>query len=641
MEQSAADPLASPASPESDDPAAAGSPDPEATGVSVSIEPGIEPSTSEVVETPPFQAVAPEDAPAVPPTIEARASVTPQNGDLEEPTSVAPESGDLEELTLPSTVEAPQPLEAGSAVGPDGRAQVVRHIGAHGRVNRYEATWRDDAGQVVPVELWESPAGHEGLRLEAEVRSAVRYAMLPRSYASFEHEGRLYLVTDPDPEAGQTLEDALRAGLAVDQAISFMLQLAQALRRLHQAGWALVGLTPADVRLGDPLRVTRLGNAVRIGQSPPHPLHVPGSSAPELANPSAVTGKEDVYTLGALLFHAAAGQPVPESGAETASLPMLVQVPGLPQLLSQALAPVDERLDLEAFYRELLTLKRRLSEVALALEVASATSVGLNPTRFVNEDSCGYVTWCVAGVDGLVYRALLVVADGMGGMEAGEVASQTALRTVLSAATVPAPPGEGTSDGRPAGGAPEAAPLDLVGLIKRAAPAVHAAGQGREMGTTLTCVEVFGGELTLAHVGDTRAYLLRAGVLTQLSVDHSLVAAMVTSGVLSKEEARGHPDSNKVLRSLGGQRKLPHEGYVDTLQEGFGQSSLRLQPDDMVLLCSDGVWGSVPDERIAEVLRLGPDCPVAARTLIAEALRAGAPDNAAAVVARCVRAPSW
>jgi serine/threonine protein phosphatase PrpC len=159
------------------------------------------------------------------------------------------------------------------------------------------------------------------------------------------------------------------------------------------------------------------------------------------------------------------------------------------------------------------------------------------------------------------------------------------------------------------------------------------------MGTTITCVAVHDGELTLGHVGDTRAYLLRGGVLTQLTADHSLVAAMVASGVLTKEEARGHPDSNKVLRSLGGLRELP-DRYVDDLEAAFGQPSLRLEPGDWIVLCTDGVWGSVDDAQIQEVGVAAPDCPAFARALIERALGAGAPDNAATVVARCVRMPS-
>jgi protein phosphatase len=229
----------------------------------------------------------------------------------------------------------------------------------------------------------------------------------------------------------------------------------------------------------------------------------------------------------------------------------------------------------------------------------------------------------------------------MGGMEAGEVASQTALRTVLQAATAAAaerlPPAEPPSGA--ATGADQPRLLNPVDLVYLAAPAVYAAAAGRQVGTTLTCVLVQDGELTLGHVGDTRAYLLRGERLSQLTVDHSLVASMVASGVLTPEEARGHPDSNKVLRSLGGRRELP-ERYVDDLAAAYGQPSLRLEPGDWLLLCSDGVWGSVEDERISATLRQAADCPAAVRSLLEQALRAGAPDNAAAVVARCAALPT-
>ena len=129
----------------------------------------------------------------------------------------------------------------------------------------------------------------------------------------------------------------------------------------------------------------------------------------------------------------------------------------------------------------MLALKQRLARfaTALALEVASATTVGLNPTRTVNEDSCGYVTWATSTADGLVYRALLCVADGMGGMEAGEVASRAALRSVLSPTILP--PGPSVVDDEPP--SVETLPrVDPVALVRRAAPVVHAA---RRRGATV------------------------------------------------------------------------------------------------------------------------------------------------------------
>jgi protein phosphatase len=265
--------------------------------------------------------------------------------------------------------------------------------------------------------------------------------------------------------------------------------------------------------------------------------------------------------------------------------------------------------------------------------------------------------------DGARETGLLCVADGMGGMEAGEVASQTAVAVVMReavAALQPAPPGEeppsAASDEhidspypvmRGVQGWPTAphqadaattARLDPAALVRQAATAVHAAGQGRDLGTTITCVAVHDGDLTLAHVGDTRAYLLRDGALTRLTADHSLVAAMVASGVISAEEAHGHPDSNKVLRSLGSQRELP-AGYVDGLEAAYGQPSLSLEVGDVLLVCSDGVWGTVEDPEIQVVLAEALDAQTAAQALIDRALAGGAPDNATAVVARCHRRP--
>jgi protein phosphatase len=533
----------------------------------------------------------------------------------------------LEELTFPPAIQALVPLAPETTLGPDGRLTIVRHLEARGRVNRYLAWWHTGERSIA-AEAREAPLDHPGLCREEEVLSASRFAMLPTYLGSFEHQERRYLVIEP--VEGQTLEAALEQAMPLEAAISVVLQLAQAFRRLHRDGWAHVGLGPADVVLGQPVKIAHLGGAVRLGEVPPLATQIAGYSAPELAQPAAITGKEDVYTLGALLFRALTGQPLPETGAELTMLSSTVPVPGVPQLLARALAAADERLDLEQVYQQVLVLRQRLGRDVLQLEIASATTVGLNPTRVTNEDACGYVTRTLATQGDVAQHSLLVMADGMGGMEAGEVASGTALRMIVQAAS------------RAGAGVPEeqAGPsLDPVALIRAAAPAVHAAGQGRQMGTTVTVVAVQDGQLTLGHVGDTRAYLFREQVLTQLTTDHSLVAAMVASGVLTRDEARGHPDSNKVLRSLGSQRELP-DGYVDDLTSAYGQPSLALHAGDWLLLCSDGVWGTVEDDRIRDVLAEALDCPAAAGALVELALQAGAPDNASAVVARCVRA-AW
>jgi len=147
------------------------------------------------------------------------------------------------------------------------------------------------------------------------------------------------------------------------------------------------------------------------------------------------------------------------------------------------------------------------------------------------------------------------------------------------------------------------------------------------------------GVLTLGHVGDTRAYLLRDGTLVQLTHDHSLVAAMVASGVLTAEESRGHPDSNKVLRSLGGQRALG-DAYIDTLATTRGVGMLQLREDDVLLLCSDGVWGILDDSTLRALMLGAGSCTASVRTILERVLTGGAPDNATVLIARCIAMPS-
>jgi protein phosphatase len=621
-------------------------------------QPDARPAAPESTPAPPVPSMT--DEPALgesdaPSSVEAEGYTAVLDPDGAPPDAV--DDGFLDDLVLPALVNAPEPLMPETEIGPDARLRIVEHLGTRGLVNMYAAVWRQDDGTDVEVELREGPADHVGLRRETDVLTGIQFAMLPRCYAAWEAADRRYLAVESF--AGRTLADGLAQRPPVEQTLSILLQLVQVVRRLHRAGWALLGLTPADVSVGRPIQLRHLGQAGRLGEPAPHALQVAGYSAPELAYQEPVTGKEDVYSLGAILHAALVGRPPADGAIDVADLPEHVRLPGGPQVLADALAPADERLDIEALYHRLLALKSRHAEMSLSLEVASATTLGLNPTRLVNEDSCCHAVWARTGADGTKETALLCVADGMGGMEAGEVASQTAVAVLMrgavtvlwpspsdSAAPVPECPERAESPPRPApvGPASETNPsaigprLDPIALVRQAATAVHAAAQGREMGTTITCVAVHDGELTLAHVGDTRAYLLREGDLIRLTTDHSLVAAMVASGVISAEEAQGHPDSNKVLRSLGSQRELP-DRYVDSLDAAYGQTSLPLHPEDRLVLCSDGVWGTVEDREIQAILTEALSCQNAASALIARALRAGAPDNATAIVARCLQRP--
>jgi protein phosphatase len=204
----------------------------------------------------------------------------------------------------------------------------------------------------------------------------------------------------------------------------------------------------------------------------------------------------------------------------------------------------------------------------------------------------------------VVAPPLFAVADGMGGAQAGEVASK------LAAAAL-----EDTDLGS-AGGEER-----VVALIQEANRRVYersnADPSASGMGTTITAALVEGTRVTFGHVGDSRAYLLRDGVLEQLTEDHSLVNELMKSGKLSPEEAETHPQRSVITRALGTDPDVDVDTFVIDAQEG-----------DLFLICSDGLTTMVGDEDILDLLeRNHDDLDRAAKSLVAAANRAGGEDN--------------
>jgi PPM family protein phosphatase len=200
---------------------------------------------------------------------------------------------------------------------------------------------------------------------------------------------------------------------------------------------------------------------------------------------------------------------------------------------------------------------------------------------------------------------LFAVADGIGGAQAGEVASE------LAAATLRDDAGSDGGDGR----------QRVDALIQEANRRVYerqsqdAAVSG--MGTTITVALVEDGSVWIGHVGDSRAYLIRDGRLEQLTEDHSLVAELVRSGKLSPEEAESHPQRSVVTRALGTDPDVD----VDTF-------SVEAKPGDLFLLCSDGLTTMVDDSTILEEIdRHRDDLRAAAKGLVRAANRGGGEDN--------------
>jgi serine/threonine protein phosphatase PrpC len=238
--------------------------------------------------------------------------------------------------------------------------------------------------------------------------------------------------------------------------------------------------------------------------------------------------------------------------------------------------------------------------VQMPLVGAMLTDVGL--VREANEDSVAYVA-TRAPIGGLA-----IVADGMGGHSAGEVASRLAVETILDRFH------EAMDAGEPM---PETLAASLAAanetILERSQTDPNCAG----MGTTCTIVAIRDNHAFLAHIGDSRAYLWRDGVLHQISEDHSLVAALVRSGTITAADAETRTDRNVILQALGTKPDITPQIW----REG-----LPLVAGDVLLLCSDGLSDLVDDRTIERTI--GQTAPFdTCRALIDAANAAGGHDN--------------
>ncbi|HZL48007.1 MAG TPA: Stp1/IreP family PP2C-type Ser/Thr phosphatase [Solirubrobacteraceae bacterium] len=216
-----------------------------------------------------------------------------------------------------------------------------------------------------------------------------------------------------------------------------------------------------------------------------------------------------------------------------------------------------------------------------------------------------------ANEDSMLARPpLFVVADGMGGAQAGEVASRLAVESFQDGL-------KDTTD----------AEASLAAYARAANAGIHELSQVNAehagMGTTLTAVYVGAEEVAIAHVGDSRAYCLRGGELLRLTDDHSLVDELIRQGKLTPEEAVEHPQRSVITRALGPEPEVE----IDT-------RSYRARDGDIYLLCSDGLTTMVPDARLAEILLAHPSLRDAGEGLIAAANEAGGRDNITVLLLR-------
>jgi protein phosphatase len=438
-----------------------------------------------------------------------------------------------------------------------------------------------------------------------------------RATEGFADDGRVYL-SYPD-EQFVTLSQR-RGGLKMSEgeALALAIQVCQGVSFLNRRGLRLNDICPQSVAYGGGGRVKLLGldYVSNDNELQSEPIFNDGYTAPEIYRGKRVDKRADVFSIGALLYSCLTGERLEsESWREEAGVvrfyPPHVVSPELEQAVRRALL-----FDPQGRWPTVDALKAELVRLAGAIRIRAAVMTDVGMVREHNEDATMAVEFVRQSLVEPAQSYLFVVADGMGGAEAGEVASAIAVGAIRNYVESGLGSAEVQNPSQLLTAALEEANRKIIEY-----QAAHPESRG--MGSTAVSVLIVPPEGAVAWVGDSRVYLSDAAGLRQLTRDHSLVQRLIEIGQITPEEARHHEHKNVITRSLGARQSGP---------AGAEGMALRLKRGDRLMLCSDGLTAHVEDHTIGEVLRRHDDPYAATRELVVAANAGGGSDNVSVIV---------
>lgn len=434
--------------------------------------------------------------------------------------------------------------------------------------------------------------GDAWLQRQGELMKAVQHPVLPKlAVADATDSGHLRQLVNYR-EARPDLASLLASANA-DQVVLSILPILDALSLVHQAGWVVCGLCPSAICPGKPPLLTDISRAIRIGERST-PFAVGGYTAPEISTGECLStdASVDTYSIGAILYQAFTGDALTETVPDLMAVPGGVLRHGAGQILHRCLGPQHSRYaDVRELAADLRKLRARQAGTP-SHQVAAYTDIGQDYSRSANQDAFAFLTRQIQTDEGSDTITVACVADGMGGMAAGEKASAAAVHAAIEAAARDLP-------GRRSLDLAELRPLLQRWARTANAAAWEALGSGEQKGgCTVVLAAVVGARAVVAHCGDCRAYLLDGAEAHRLSRDHSVVMGLVVSGEITIDALRSHPSRSIVTRSLGESASLP-ESYVEIAEAAEGRQYFDIAPGQSLLLCSDGLWEPVEEAEMA------------------------------------------
>jgi serine/threonine protein phosphatase PrpC len=553
-----------------------------------------------------------------------------------------------------AAIPVPDPPPAPARPPLVGRYRLDDCFDARAGVERFRATQFDEVGGKMAVVLIREPRPEPratrphpprwpSLDWEDDVARRAQTAGLARIVDQFIDDNHAYLAVEFP--SGLNLWDAWDdPAFSAGERFAWLIQLAELLKSLHRVGAVLESLSPAQVWVS-PLGDLLLDPTVRLLPLPlpaTAPIRPTFTSPPELLHGLTVDARSDLYCFGALLYALELGHELGDLDFHTpgAPKPFLERFPDshptIGRLISKTLqpdrglrfpsSPITEDLSgFEELIQALGQAQRALDRARL--DLAAWTNTGM--VRQGNEDTFALVHATEAYEGNIEDYALVLVADGMGGSAAGEVAATLAVQTLRQHLMTDFPfcalfdePGlmPVTIEQNLIVGRIEAA---LREANRRVYLEARLSDDRHGMGCTAEAVYVDGRQVVLGHVGDSRTYHLHHGRLVQLTRDQTVVEGLVAAGRVTAEEAETHPRRSELRQAIGGRSDVEPQF-----------ATVELVPGDWIVVCSDGLSGAVAPTEIHAILERATSAEQACRRLVNRANLAGAFDNITVAVVR-------
>lgn len=492
------------------------------------------------------------------------------------------------------------------------------------------------------------PVAYPSVAWEKAILEKAKHPAVPAIIDHFVENNFEYLIVDNPP--GHGLWEAWDEPEAAEARVRYgwLMQIAEGLDALHQAGAIVEGLRPELVKVSNGQAViSDLTDLLPFPVPPGAPIRGTHYTAPELMlSPGEADARSDLYSFGAMLYSLEyLHRPLEDKHFERQFAPKSIadEFPDVHPLILRIVNktftrdinirfPTDEaqRTDATGFQELVKTLEvlRRNLDTG-RLDIACWTTTGM--IRTGNEDAFTVLHGVDQRLDDINEYAMVLLADGMGGYEAGELAANMALNE-LRTYLLGQPMFAALTGGTPPEGEVNVANYKqvLLAALKHANKAVYTAartpGKGkRGMGCTAEAVYVDSRNVIVGHVGDSRTYHVTDGRLVQLTRDQTLVNRLVELGQLTEEEAEDHPRKNELQQAIGGQPDVSPGTYSGKLKRG-----------DWILVCSDGVTNHINNKELEKMLtrEAYDSAEIAARRLVNLVNLRGATDNSTVVVIR-------